>query len=374
MAPHRAWHRALCPARCVATFRPWPSPCTVPGTATVRPCDRYHAWHCRSAQIGVESSGPLPSIQTMGRPLRFLPRPGSLVHITSRTVEGRFLLRPAPRQTSIAIGCLHRAQIGCEVDLHAVVLASNHVHLLISPASADDMARFVGRFKRNLTLAAQREHGWKGPVFSSRYDAIVVSDEPEAQVACLRYILSHGVKEDVVLSPEAWPGVHSAGASRRGEALRGEWTDRKALWRARRRGRDAEEADHTDSVDVELCPLPAWRHLDPVEQRRRISEMLSSIEEDARSRHRADGTKPTGPAAALKASPDVRPRREPAAGCPAFHCWSREMKARLVEAYTAFSIAYRSASDALLRGERGPRFPPGCFPPRGPFVPHLAGV
>jgi hypothetical protein len=43
---------------------------------------------------------------------------------------------------------------------------------------------------------------------SSSLSAIVVSDEEAAQVGRLRYILAHGVKENLVERVLDWPGVH----------------------------------------------------------------------------------------------------------------------------------------------------------------------
>jgi hypothetical protein len=41
----------------------------------------------------------------MPRPLRFVPA-GSLVEITTRTIEGRLLLKPSPELTDIILGVI----------------------------------------------------------------------------------------------------------------------------------------------------------------------------------------------------------------------------------------------------------------------------
>jgi hypothetical protein len=53
-----------------------------------------------------------------------------------------------------------------------------------------NLAQEVGRFAR-----------WSDRVWSRRYQAIVVSSEEEAQVANLKYILGHGVKEELTSGP-----------------------------------------------------------------------------------------------------------------------------------------------------------------------------
>ncbi len=66
------------------------------------------------------------------------------------------------------------------------------------------------------TLA--RSTGWRDKVYSRRYQAILVSDEQEAQVRRLVYILSHGCKKNRVARPqdgrESIASPHSSPASR----------------------------------------------------------------------------------------------------------------------------------------------------------------
>ena len=70
----------------------------------------------------------------MARRLRFVPDGGSLVEVTTRTLQGRFLLKPSPRLNSIVLGVLGRAQRRYGVTLHAFVFFSNHYR---APRGAD---------------------------------------------------------------------------------------------------------------------------------------------------------------------------------------------------------------------------------------------
>ena len=71
----------------------------------------------------------------MPRPLRFVP-PGSLVEITTRTIQGRLLLRPSPELTDIILGVIGKAQSLYGMAIHAFVFVSTHGHFLLSPSSA----------------------------------------------------------------------------------------------------------------------------------------------------------------------------------------------------------------------------------------------
>ncbi len=72
------------------------------------------------------------------------------------------------------------------------------------------LSRFMAHFACNLSKEVGRLRGWRGTLWERRYDAIVVSDEPQAQWARLKYSLSHGVKEELVESATDWPGIHAA--------------------------------------------------------------------------------------------------------------------------------------------------------------------
>jgi len=58
---------------------------------------------------------------------------------------------------------------------------SNHVDALLVAYDQQQLSRFMQHFARLV--------GWKGPLWSRRYDGIVVSDEPDVQWARLRYVL-----------------------------------------------------------------------------------------------------------------------------------------------------------------------------------------
>ena len=95
----------------------------------------------------------------------------------------------------------------------------------------------------NISKEIGRIREWSGTLWHRRYDAIVVSDEPEAQWQRLRYVLSHGAKEGLVESPLDWPGVHAAKPLIHGEPLAGTWFNRSKEWAARNRGLNVSPAD-----------------------------------------------------------------------------------------------------------------------------------
>src|SRR5258708_12690643 len=59
-------------------------------------------------------------LSSMARKLRYVPEPRTLVFITCRTVQGRFLLRPGPALNDIVLGTLGRCQRNHDLTLCAV--------------------------------------------------------------------------------------------------------------------------------------------------------------------------------------------------------------------------------------------------------------
>ena len=54
-----------------------------------------------------------------------------------------------------------------------------------------------------------------------RYQAILISGEEEAQVERFRYVLAHGVEENLVARLRDWPGLHGVRQIEDGEPLSG---------------------------------------------------------------------------------------------------------------------------------------------------------
>lgn len=78
----------------------------------------------------------------MPRPLCFIPE-HSLVEITTRTQQGRLLLKPSPELTDIILGVIDKAQAVDGMAIHAFVALSNHTHFLLSPTGAQQLADFM---------------------------------------------------------------------------------------------------------------------------------------------------------------------------------------------------------------------------------------
>ena len=306
----------------------------------------------------------------MSHHIRYLHRADALIEATVRIHSGRCLLTPGLQLNSTFIGVIGRAlKLNPGVLFHGIVVLSNHFHLLATANDAQVFASFMGHLNGNVSREVGRLRGWRGPMIHRRYTPILVSDEPEAQIARLEYLLSQGCKEGLVDSPTEWPGVHCAIALMEGRSLFGEWVDRRGYWQAKRSGKKVELKDFTEEYRVELAPLPCWAEAPIAMRERWVREIVRRIEQRTAEMHRLAGTRALGAAAVEQTPPEHQPAREPRRPRPLVHAFAREVRLMLIEGYRHFVLAYRAAAELLRSGDATARFPPGCFPPGLPFVP-----
>jgi REP element-mobilizing transposase RayT len=304
----------------------------------------------------------------MSRRLRFIPEGGSLVEVTCRTVQGRHLLRPSLRVNEIIAGVLGRAQRLYDVRICAFVFVSSHYHLLLDVDNARQLSNFMRYLNSNLTREMGRLVDWSDGVWSRRYQAIPVSGEEGAQIARLKYLLSHGVKEGLVGRPREWPGLHAIGALTDGEPIEGYWFSRTLEYAARQRGEKFDRLQYATRETVTLTPLPCWKDLSADARRTRALSLIGQIETEAANRRAETGAEPLGVAAILGQHPHHRPRHLKKSPAPLFHAISQTVRRELYEGYAWFVAAFRQAAEKLIAGDRSAAFPTGSFPPALPFV------
>jgi hypothetical protein len=210
--------------------------------------------------------------------------------------------------------------------------------------------------------------GWRQKVWSRRYQAIVVSQEDEAQIDRMSYILAHGIKEGLVARVVDWPGVHAAAALLSGLSLEGTWYDRTKEYLSKIKGKKSDPDRFAEPETLTLATLPCWKHLSPEAYRARIASLIQQIEEDATAQREARGRQPLGADAILRQEPRTEPNRTKKSPTPRFHAVRKWVRQELYQTYTLFVQAYREAAGLLRLGNRNAHFPTGCFPPPLPFV------
>ncbi len=289
-----------------------------------------------------------------------------MVEVGNRTIQGRFLLRPTRELSDIILGVLGRAQRLYGMRIHAFIFLSNHYHMLVSPINAKQLADFMCFVDTNIAKEAGKLANWKGRFWADRYSAIVVSNEEQAQVGRLQYVLSNGCKEGLVARPHDWTGACTTSALLEGTpTLSGHWYDRTKAYRARQAGR-TELFVFLETVT--LSPLPCWTDLEKNERRSCVRQLVRQIEDATEKRHRESGSSPMGMENVLQRHPHSHPKDFEPSPAPLFHAASKRVRRLLRDAYSTFVINYRHAAERLKAGDLQACFPAGSFPPPCPYV------
>jgi putative transposase len=304
----------------------------------------------------------------MGRKLRYVPQTRTLVSITNRTIQGRYLLRPGPSFNDIFLGILGRTQRLHEMAIAAVSVLSNHMHLLLIVDDAQEVAGFMRDLESKLAREVNRLTGWRGPVFERRYEMTVVTDEEGAQVERLKYVLANGVKENLVERVCQWPGVHSAEALIHGKPLEGHWFDRTRQYAARNQGEELSREKFVFAESVVLSPIPCWAHLPADRYQERMKNLVEEVDAEAATARQRSGARVLGVKAILAQDPQTRPTSVARSPAPLVHAATKAARKMFYEIYAEFVSAFRTAAEALRRGRRDVPFPIGSFPPAPPFV------
>lgn len=84
--------------------------------------------------------------------------------------------------------------------IHAYVLMTNHVHLLLTPEAAESLPRLMQSLGRRYVRYLNHEHGRTGTLWEGRYRAAPIDSEAYL-LACCRYIELNPVRAGMVRHP-----------------------------------------------------------------------------------------------------------------------------------------------------------------------------
>jgi putative transposase len=97
-----------------------------------------------------------------------------------------------------------------ECAIHAYVLMTNHVHLLVTPEDKHGISLMMQYVGRRYVPYINAQYGSSGTLWEGRYKASLISDE-QYLLTCMRYIELNPVRADIVKSPSAyrWSSYHA---------------------------------------------------------------------------------------------------------------------------------------------------------------------
>jgi putative transposase len=131
--------------------------------------------------------------------------PGQTLFITRNVHHRVFRLRPGRETNQIIQYSLAYAAKKTGVEVHAISVMSNHLHLFAS----DPLGRFpefLREFHRMAAKALNAAHGEEENLWAAEPTNVQVVVDGEAMVDRIAYIVANPVAEGLVKSPEQWPG------------------------------------------------------------------------------------------------------------------------------------------------------------------------
>ena len=92
-------------------------------------------------------------------------------------------------------------ELGC--DVHAYVLMTNHVHLLLTPSRRENASLLMKRLGQRYVQHINRKYGRSGTLWEGRFRSCIVAEELYL-LRCYRYIEMNPVRAGMVTDPQAY--------------------------------------------------------------------------------------------------------------------------------------------------------------------------
>ena len=125
--------------------------------------------------------------------------PGAVLHVVQRGNDrGRVFVGDHDRR--FFVRCLIEASRTHGVAVHAYVLMTNHVHLLVSPGDEHAMPRTMQTLGRRYVSWFNHAHGRTGTLWEGRYKAALV-DTDAYFFTCMQYVERNPVRAGMVEAP-----------------------------------------------------------------------------------------------------------------------------------------------------------------------------
>jgi len=128
--------------------------------------------------------------------------PGVPLHLVQRGVDRqRCFFDDADRRAYLDDLAEIAAEVGCAI--HAYVLMTNHIHLLLTPRDETAPARLMNRLGRRYVRRINDRHGRTGTLWEGRFRSCLTGDEGYV-LACYRYIELNPVRACLTPEPAAY--------------------------------------------------------------------------------------------------------------------------------------------------------------------------
>lgn len=143
----------------------------------------------------------------MARQPRFFV-PGETLHVIQRG-NNRGPIFAAEDDYRFFLNCLARASGLLAVHVHAYVLMTNHVHLLVTPRLDEGLPKVIQSVGRRYVQYFNQAYRRTGTLWEGRYRATVIDSE-RYLLTCMRYVELNPVRAGMVGHPAqySWSSYH----------------------------------------------------------------------------------------------------------------------------------------------------------------------
>ncbi|MEQ1600275.1 MAG: transposase [Methylophilaceae bacterium] len=131
----------------------------------------------------------LPRFYLPGQPLHVIQRGNNREPIFAADDDYRFYLR-----------CLQEAAKRHALKIHAYVLMTNHVHLLVSPETESSLPKTLQSIGRRYVQYFNFSYGRTGTLWEGRYKSTLIDSE-RYLLTCMRYIEMNPARANMVAQP-----------------------------------------------------------------------------------------------------------------------------------------------------------------------------
>jgi REP element-mobilizing transposase RayT len=251
---------------------------------------------------------------------------------------------------------LARAQERYGVEILAVVVMSNHVHLLVR-TPRKNLARFMAFFKARVADSINRITGKRGPLWARRYDAQPVLED-RAVAGRIAYSLDNPVSSNLVSDFEHWPGLNVAAGVADSDELPFEHLDCSAWHRSKR---PDDLAPFFRTVTLRLSKAPANASMPTELYRASVMSWVKQARAERDGHDRHDGPA-LGVDTVMHADFEARPKVPKFSRRP--YCFGDpDARDNNFRQMTALHAEHERCSEAFLTGQRMVKFPAGTYPP-----------
>jgi putative transposase len=135
-----------------------------------------------------------------------LPRfylPGQPLHVIQRG-NNRELIFAANDDYHFYLRCLQEAADAQSLTVHAYVLMSNHVHLLVTPETESSLSKTMQSIGRRYVQYFNHVYDRTGTLWEGRYKSTLIDSE-HYLLTCMRYIEMNPVRAEMVAHPGDYP-------------------------------------------------------------------------------------------------------------------------------------------------------------------------